>query len=181
MKNIFKVYRRFLAAALSGLFLTLLAQGVQAAKDQASSSAASELVDIAFVDMDGKTVKLSDFRGKWVVVNLWATWCPPCLKEIPDLILFHEAHKDKDAIVLGVNYENIDIQRIKEFVEEQMVNYPIVRFQGKIDGYSTPFGPLKGLPSTYMVSPKGKVVAARTGLVDGKMLEDFILKMQGRY
>ncbi|BBP46217.1 hypothetical protein THMIRHAS_15900 [Thiosulfatimonas sediminis] len=141
-------------------------------------SQAQETPEITFIDLDGKSSKLSDYRGKWVVVNLWATWCPPCLKEIPDLVMFHEDHAKKDAIVIGVNYEDIDPQKVKNFAESQLVNYPIVRFEGKVDGRTTPFGKLQGLPTTYMITPEGKIVAARTGMVDGKMLEDFINNYQ---
>lgn len=132
--------------------------------------------NVEFIDLDGKSTFLSDYKGKWVIINLWATWCPPCLVEIPDLVLFHEAHKDKDAIVLGVNYEAIDLEKVRSFAESQMINFPVVRFKGRVDGKTTPFGDLKGLPTTYMVTPKGKVVAARTGMVDQKMLEEFMEK-----
>lgn len=130
--------------------------------------------DIKFISLDGQESLLSDYKGKWVIVNLWATWCPPCLVEIPDLVMFHEEHKDKDAIVIGVNYEANDVKKVKAFAESQMINYPIVRFEGKVDGRTSPFGPLQGLPTTYMVAPDGSVVAARTGMVDQKMLESFI-------
>lgn len=129
---------------------------------------------INFVDLDGNKSTLADYKGKWVIVNLWATWCPPCIHEIPDLVEFHEKHHKVDAMVLGVNYEDIDPQKVKTFTESLMVNYPIVRFEGKPDGRTSPFGPVKGLPTTYMISPEGKIVAARTGLVDAAMLEDFI-------
>jgi len=132
--------------------------------------------DIKLVGLDGDVTQLKDYRGKWVIVNLWATWCPPCLVEIPDLVLFHEEHKDKDAIVIGVNYESNPVEKVKAFAESQMINFPIVRFEGRVDGRTTPFGKLKGLPTTYMLSPEGKLVAARTGMVDQKMLEEFINK-----
>lgn len=140
----------------------------------ALSSVAQAQENIKFIDLDGKSSQLSDFKGKWVIVNLWATWCPPCIHEIPDLVEFHEKHSNIDAVVLGVNYEDIDPEKVKTFTESLLVNYPIVRFEQAPDGRTSPFGPLKGLPTTYMVSPEGKVVAARTGLVDAKMLEEFI-------
>ncbi len=132
--------------------------------------------DIKFIDLDGNESMLSDYKGKWVVVNLWATWCPPCLVEIPDLIMFHEAHKDKDAIVIGVNYEDIEISKVKAFAKEQMINFPIVRFEGKVDGVNSPFGRVYGLPTTYMVAPDGQIVAVRTGLINQEMMENFMDK-----
>jgi len=144
----------------------------------ASAMAAAPEKPIKLFDLDGKQSLLSDYQGKWVILNLWATWCPPCLVEIPDLVMFHEAHKDKDAIVLGVNYEDNDPAKVKAFAESQMINYPIVRFEGKTDGVSSPLGKLQGLPTTYMIAPDGTVVAARTGMVDQKMLEEFMQRYE---
>ena len=156
-------------AALFFMILTLFGWS-------SAATSAPPKEDIVFVDLKGNETKLSDYKGKWVIVNLWATWCPPCLVEIPDLVMFHEEHKDKDAIVLGVNYEAIEKEKVEAFAQSQMINFPIVRFEGKIDGRTSPFGPLYGLPTTYMVAPDGSVVAARTGLVDQKMLETFMAK-----
>ncbi|GAB6069966.1 redoxin domain-containing protein [Thiomicrorhabdus hydrogeniphila] len=139
-----------------------------------SAYAKEQPSDIEFVDLDGKVSHLSDYKGKWVIVNLWATWCPPCLVEIPDLVMFQEDHKGKDAVVIGVNYEAGDTEKVKNFAKSQMINYPIVRFKHKVDGKTTPFGDLKGLPTTYMVTPKGDIVAARVGMVDQKMLDTFM-------
>ena len=133
---------------------------------------------IKLTDLDGNESLLSDYQGKWVILNLWATWCPPCLVEIPDLVMFHEANKDKNAIVIGVNYEDNDPSKVKAFAESQMINYPIVRFEGKTDGVTSPLGKLQGLPTTYMIAPDGTVVAARTGMVDQKMLEDFMQRYE---
>ena len=141
-----------------------------------SAPAQAEKKEIEFVDLEGNPSKLSDYRGKWVIVNLWATWCPPCLAEIPDLVMFHEKHADLDAVVLGINYEDLDPKKVKNFAEDQMINYPVLRFTEKPNGQSTPFGVLRGLPTTYMVTPEGDIVAARTGLVDSVILEEFIKK-----
>ncbi len=156
---------------LSGLLMMVVSCTAWAAPTQ----------DVTFVDLAGKPVKLSDYRGKFVVVNFWATWCPPCLVEIPDLVMFHEAHAGKDAVVIGVNYEDIPVEKVKAFAESQMINYPIVRLQGPIDGRNTPFGPLKGLPTTFMVDPQGRVVARHTGMVDQQGLENFMKKYCSLY
>ena len=131
---------------------------------------------LTFVDLNGKKVRLADFKGKFVVVNFWATWCPPCLVEIPDFIKFHEAHKNRDAIVLGVNYETLPVKKLKAFIESQKITYPIVRLPGKIDGVTTPFGSLMGLPTTYMIDPQSRVVAMQMGMIGRKSLENFIAR-----
>lgn len=147
-------------------------KGLMIALSLLGASTASAM-DAEFVDLSGKTVKLSDFRGKWVVVNYWATWCPPCVKEIPELQTFHDAHRLKDAIVLGVNHEETDAASVQKFIEGYLVTYPVVRATGRI-GNKTPFGPLKGLPTTFMINPEGELVAAHTGLVDEKSLDKFV-------
>lgn len=129
---------------------------------------------IEFVDLENKTVSLSDFKGNWIVVNYWATWCQNCIAEMPELGLFYEAHKDNGTVVLGVNYENIPVSQIQAFLEKQRIKFPIVREKVDIDGRKTLFGRFKGLPTTYIVSPAGKTVAIRTGRVDQKLLEAFI-------
>lgn len=130
-------------------------------------------MDAEFVDLSGKKVKLSDYRGKWVVVNYWATWCPPCVKEIPELATFHEAHRDKDAVVLGVNHQDNDPAEVKKFMDGYLATYPILRTEGSLSN-RTPFGTLKGLPTTFMITPDGELIAARTGIVDQATLEKFI-------
>ncbi|HEY9147539.1 MAG TPA: TlpA disulfide reductase family protein, partial [Gammaproteobacteria bacterium] len=63
--------------------------------------------EFSFVDINGEAVDFKAYRGKWVVVNYWATWCPPCLEEIPELVHFHEEHKDNKAVVVGFNMEEM--------------------------------------------------------------------------
>ena len=73
----------------------------------------AETVEFGLPDLDGKLRRLSEFRGKWVLVNYWATWCPPCLEELPELEVFHVKHQYRDAVVIGVNLEDIDLARLR--------------------------------------------------------------------
>lgn len=133
--------------------------------------AQAEPVDFTLSDMKNVEHKLSDYRGKWVVVNYWATWCPPCLTEIPELVDFHEEHKDKDAVVLGVNFEDISLSGLEQFSEEYFMNYPVLRTK---PGPDSALGAIPGLPTTFLVSPEGEVVARQVGPVTAKLIADFI-------
>ncbi|VAW76765.1 Thiol:disulfide oxidoreductase related to ResA [hydrothermal vent metagenome] len=138
-----------------------------------SSALFAEPVEYSLPDLDGKIHSLSDYEGKWVIVNYWATWCPPCLEEIPDLIEFHEKHRKLggDVVVLGVNLEDISKEQLADFVEGQMMTYPVLLSESLP---ATPLGPIPGLPTTYIIAPDGSPVARQVGPVTGKQLDDYI-------
>ena len=136
-----------------------------------ASAQASDTVDFSLPDIDGKAQKLSDYRGKWVVVNYWATWCPPCISEIPELVDFHETHKNKDAVVIGVDFEKIDTAELREFVDSYFMSYPILRMDPAPKSH---LGVISGLPTSFLVSPEGVVAAMQTGPVTSELIEEFI-------
>ena len=133
----------------------------------------SHLVDFSLPDASGHMHRLSEHRGKWVVVNFWATWCGPCMAEIPELVRFHERHRNEDAVVIGVNFEEIETPDLVKFIDEMDINYPVVRAG---DAPILPFEPLKGLPSTFFVDPHGEYVASHVGPVTGEAIEDFLAR-----
>ncbi|MBL4762046.1 MAG: TlpA family protein disulfide reductase [Gammaproteobacteria bacterium] len=142
-----------------------------------SQNSSAQAIDMTMTDLQGVEHRLSGYKGQWVVVNYWATWCPPCLEEIPELVQFHEQHKDKDAIVLGINSENISEQRLMEFLDDYFVTYPVFPSKPSIQ---TPFGPLPGLPTTYLIAPDGDLVARQVGGVSAKVIEEFMQKWKSR-
>ena len=128
-------------------------------------------VDYELPDLNDQMQSMDKYKGKWVVVNYWATWCGTCKKELPDLISLHEDNKDGDIAVVGINFEMISPDRLKSFVEQYAIPYPILRTQPVP---MTPLGPVPALPATYIVDPSGKVVAGEVGIVTQKNLEDYI-------
>ena len=128
-------------------------------------------VDYELPDVDGQMQSLDQYQGKWVIVNYWATWCGTCMKELPDLVAMHENNKDKDIVVVGVNFESIDNEQLKAFVAKQSIPYPVLRSEPVP---VTALGKVPALPTTYIIDPDGKVVAGEVGLVSRQNLEDYI-------
>ena len=149
--------------------LVLVAAGAFAVRADAGG------VDFSLPDVTGRMHHLSDHRGKWVVVNFWATWCGPCMAEIPELARFHDRHKDRDAVVIGVNFEEIETPALAEFIARMRINYPVVRAG---DTPLLPFEPLKGLPSTFFVDPRGALAAGHVGPVTAEAIEEFLARQR---
>lgn len=135
--------------------------------------AIAEPVSYSLPDLQGTEHSLADYKGKWVVVNYWATWCPPCQEEIPDLVEFHERHKDGDAVVLGINFEDIGEEQLVSFVDSFLISYPILRSEPLP---KTPLGSIPGLPTTFIIAPDGTPVARQVGPITGEQLEAYIEK-----
>ena len=156
-----------------GIYTMRLIAVLAAALSFATTAAVAEAVDYSLPDLSGEMHSLEDYRGKWVIVNYWATWCPPCQEEIPDLVEFHDQHKDGDAVVLGINYEDIGQQQLSTFVDSFLISYPVLRSDPVA---VTPLGSIPGLPTTFIIAPDGSPVARQVGPVTRKQLEDYIKK-----
>ncbi len=120
--------------------------------------------------LDGKTFDLAAQRGKWVIVNYWATWCVPCIKEMPDISHFVATHKNVAAI--GLAYDDSDSADIKAFVVKHPVVYPIA--QVTLDKPVKDFDEPRGLPTTWLISPDGKVAKQFIGPVTATSLKAII-------
>jgi thiol-disulfide isomerase/thioredoxin len=121
-------------------------------------------------DSRGKAHKLADYAGKWVLVNYWATWCPPCLEEIPDLIALHD-NKKNNLVVLGIAMDYQNPKQVLDFAEQQMISYPIILGDAKI---AAEVGPVKGLPTSYLFNPRGERVAYVVGAITRSAVESYI-------
>jgi thiol-disulfide isomerase/thioredoxin len=128
--------------------------------------------DFSVTDTTGKVHKLSQYKGNWVLVNFWATWCPPCLEEIPDLIALHDNKKNK-LVVLGIAMDYRSPEQVKDFADSMLVSYPIILGDRKI---AAQIGTVDGLPTTYLYNPQGKLVAHQLGAVTREDVESFIQK-----
>ncbi|OIR15729.1 thiol-disulfide oxidoreductase ResA [mine drainage metagenome] len=134
------------------------------------SATAASAGSFVFKDMKGQEQRLQDYRGKWVLVNFWATWCPPCLEEIPDLIALNEAHRNRDLVVIGVALDSTK-DSVVEFVAKKKISYPIVF--GDYD-LASQVGDVEALPTTYLYDPTGKLVSYQQGMVTRTSVESYI-------
>ena len=118
--------------------------------------------DFALKSFDGKTVKLSDYKGKVVIIDFWATWCPPCRKGIPDLISIQNEYKN-DVVIIGISLDSEKtLKDVPGFVKSYGINYPIVYGNEKV---VTDYGGIQGIPTAFVVDKKGNIVDKHVGLV----------------
>jgi len=132
--------------------------------------AAAAEVEFELPDLDGQVHRLSDYRGQWVVVNFWATWCKPCRKEIPDLSRLHEQREDIE--VLGLAFEDTAVEDFERFLQAHPASYPILI----VDVYEPPgdLGAPRVLPTTHLVDGSGELVQTWLGPVTSDMITEWI-------
>lgn len=113
-------------------------------------------------DINGKIVSTADWKGKVVILNFWATWCPPCREEVPELVQLQAKYKDK-LLVVGASEDDDAPQKVQQFVQQHGINYPIVMATKElIENY----GGVPALPTSFLIDPQGRVMLKHTGLYE---------------
>ncbi len=154
--------RPFLPAAFSLLLATPFVFANQATADEPG-----EPLEFSIETLDDGVFDLAGERGKWVVVNFWATWCSPCLAEMPELAEFDQSRED--VRVIGLAYEEIEADDLRAFLKQRPAGYPVAI----VDVYAPtePFDVPRGLPMTYLIGTDGTVAKKFLGPVTRKELE----------
>jgi|TARA_B100001059_G_scaffold224598_1_gene250873 thiol-disulfide isomerase/thioredoxin len=120
--------------------------------------------------VDGSSGKLNDFRGNWLVVNYWADWCPPCIKEMPELSKFYNANKDS-VLVLAYNFDRLEGEELSDQIQRFGVDIPsIINDPGLLFGWESP----PSLPATYIINPQGELLHTLIGPQTQESLEKYI-------
>jgi cytochrome c biogenesis protein CcmG/thiol:disulfide interchange protein DsbE len=133
--------------------------------------------DFELKDADGKSVKLSSYKGKVVLLNFWATWCGPCKIEIPWFIDFERAYRDKGFAVLGVSFDEDGWEAVRPYMAANKLNYRVLLGDDKVDKLYGGSEGVSSLPTTYMIGRDGKISSVHIGLVPKKEYEDDIQKL----
>lgn len=133
--------------------------------DQANQTPAPSLT---LTDIQGNTVSLEDYRGRWVLVNNWATWCPPCRAEMPELNAYYQDHKDEDFVLIGISAGDTPAQ-VLDFTESFGIQFPMWVDPGQkaLSAFR-----MSALPNSFVIDPQGNVQMAWTGAVTLKELEE---------
>jgi peroxiredoxin len=144
---------------LAGLLLAILSLPTLAAQTLTPLEDRPNAPELELPDLDGHVHRLADYRGKVVIVNFWATWCPPCRAEMPSMQRAWEALKDQGIVLLAVNVGE-DEDQVFTFTNDYPVEFPLLLDQ---DASTTGKWPVRGLPSTYVVDPEGRLVYRAIG------------------
>jgi len=138
--------------------------------DEASQSAP----DFSLSSPDGEQVKLSDFKGKVIILDFWATRCPPCRREIPDFIKLQDKYRDKGLVIIGVSLDRGNIETVKNFCRDEGVNYPIVMGDFEV---TESYGGIMYIPTTFVIGRNGNIVKKFIGFTSMGVFEGEVEKL----
>ena len=148
--------------------------------------AQAEAPKVTLEGLDGKKHPLSEYigKGKWVIFNIWGPGCPPCMEEMPELQFFHDANKDKTAIVVGaaVDFPSFGYakkDKVQKFVDDNLITFPILLTDSSITD-QIGVGVLAGTPISLVFNREGKLVTYHVGPVTKKALEEYIHQAEAK-
>lgn len=156
---------------------TSKAQTVAEENQPTDTDSLKDAPDFTLTKMNGESFTLLEHEGKVVVLNIWATWCPPCRKEIPDFIDIQEEMRDEGVLFVGVSQDKEGMEVVRPFAKEYGINYPLVVDDGTV---RQKYGPFRGIPTTFIINKKGKVEFVAPGMVNREALQPALEKLANR-
>ena len=141
----------------------ILMAGCPAAQGAAEETTLKKAPEFSLQDINGKTVRLSDYSGKVIILNFFATWCPPCREEIPDFIELVNTTDSERFAIMGISVEKGDEGAVRKFAAVKKINYPVLVDDGFV---SKAYGPISSIPTTFIIDRNGnvaeKIIGSRT-------------------
>ena len=141
------------------------AAGTPASPSKVEGRAAN--LDLTLQDMNGNAVRLADYKGQVIVLNVWATWCGPCQVEIPELVEAYTKYRDQGVVVLGVSLDDT-AEMLREYAPTKAMNYPLLLWQ---DEFDEAYGPIFGVPITFFIGRDATISRRHFGPVSKEQLE----------
>ena len=130
----------------------------------------SKAADFSLKSTTGKTIKLSDYKNKVVIIDFWATWCGPCRRGIPDLVAIQNEFKN-DVVIIGISVDTDTKMEVPKFIKEKGINYAVVFAD---DAIAKKYGGIEGIPASFVIDKTGLIADAHVGLVPKSILVDKI-------
>jgi len=135
----------------------------------------TDVAPFTVTDLDGRVWSSLNWRGKVVLINFWATWCPPCLAEIPALVALQEKYKD-ELLIVGISEDHAPVDFVKTFAAERKINYPLVMSTPDLQAM---FPGIAALPTTFVLNPEGKMVKRHVGMLHAEETEALTRALAG--
>ena len=164
--------KRFILVLLPLVIVLIVC--AEAEKTSIFGNNSSQASDFTVKDLKGREISLSNYSGKVVFLNFWATWCGPCKAEIPDLIQAYKQYKDKGMEIIGISVDRISPKSVLKFAEKYKINYPVVMSTDKIQKDYDP-GPY--IPTTIIIDQEGKIRHRHIGYMNKETLKSYFLKL----
>jgi cytochrome c biogenesis protein CcmG/thiol:disulfide interchange protein DsbE len=125
-------------------------------------------------DLEGRSVSSTNFQGRVLLINFWATWCPPCRKEIPDFVKFTHENDTNRVVILGLSVDEGGVDVVKPFVGSYKINYPVLMADQSV---TDAFGGVAGFPTTFVIDAKGNLVSRHLGMFSEADFKRYVLPL----
>ncbi len=146
----------------------------QAAQPAAQPAGNPQAPAFQLQTLEGQPVSLADIEGKVAIIDFWATWCPPCVKEIPEFIELYQAYRDQGLVILGISMDQAGPEVVRNFVAKNGVTYPVAMFNPEVvEAYEV----FTGIPTTFILDRQGQVVQKVVGYHPKSFFESEIKKL----
>jgi len=159
--------------SLAVLAAALLLLALSCSSDKGSKEGGGA-PDFVLTSLDGKEVRLSQFKGKVVILDFWATWCPPCKLELPHFIELHQEFQDDGLVIIGVSLDRTGIREVATFVKEWKIPYVVVMGTGEV---VKNYGGIRGIPTTFVIGKDGKIYRKYVGYRKKEVFQNDVTRL----